>query len=60
MAFTVTVIANIIALASGKVEQPPGLLSYSPLPPLFLLLLTGSYLFVLPYVTKRRSGRRAE
>jgi len=54
IAFTATVIANIVALAMGKAEQPPGLLTYSPLLPLFLLLLTGLYLFALPYVTKSR------
>lgn len=58
VAFTVTVIANIVALAMGRAEQPPGLLTYSPLLPLFLLLLTGLYLFVLPYATRWRSGRR--
>ena len=58
--FTLTVIANIVALATGKAEQPPGLLTYSPLLPLFLLLLTGLYLFVLPYATKRRSARRTD
>ncbi|HVE03365.1 MAG TPA: hypothetical protein VNB30_04850 [Rhizomicrobium sp.] len=26
---------------------------YAPLPPLFLMLLTGLYMFVLPYVTWR-------
>jgi hypothetical protein len=60
IAFTVTVIANIVALATGRVEQPPGLLTYSPLLPLVLLLLTGLYLFVLPYATRRRAGRRAD
>ena len=38
--------------------QPPGLVTYSPLLPLALLLFTGLYLFVLPYVTRRRSERR--
>ena len=55
--FTATVIANIVALAMGKAEQPPGLLTYSPLLPLFLLLLTGLYLFALPYVTKSRQRK---
>ena len=32
--------------------------TYSPLLPLALLLFTGLYLFVLPYATKWRSGRR--
>jgi hypothetical protein len=31
---------------------------YSPLPPLFLLLFSGLYMFVLPYVARR--GRQAE
>jgi hypothetical protein len=57
LAFTATVIANIVALAMGKAEQPPGLLTYSPLLPLFLLLLTGIYLFALPYVTKSRQRK---
>ena len=32
-------------------------MSYTPLLPLALLLLTGLYWFVLPYATKWRSGR---
>ena len=28
---------------------------FSPLPPLFLVLITGLYRFVLPYVAKRRA-----
>ena len=47
--FTVTVIANFVAMGLG---EPPAWVVYSPLPPLFLMLLTGLYLFVLPYVTK--------
>ena len=55
IAFTVTVIANFIALAQGK---PPDWVTYSPLLPLGLLLLTGLYMFVLPYAAKWRSGQR--
>jgi hypothetical protein len=54
--FTVTVIANI-AVMSVRPGQPPGLVTYSPLLPLALLLLTGLYLFVLPYAAKSRSGQ---
>ena len=54
--FTVTVIANFVALSQGT---PPPWITYSPLPPLALLLFSGLYLFVLPYVGKWRSGRRA-
>ncbi len=54
--FTVTVIANFVALSQG---EPPAWVTYSPLFPLALLLLSGLYLFALPYVTRRRgrSGR---
>jgi cellulose synthase/poly-beta-1,6-N-acetylglucosamine synthase-like glycosyltransferase len=55
IAFTVTVIANFVAMAVGK---PPDWLVYSPLAPLFLLLFSGLYMFVLPYATKWRDGRR--
>lgn len=56
MAFTLTVIANFVdmALSPGK---PPSWVTYSPLLPLFLLLLSGLYLFALPYVTKSRSAQ---
>ena len=57
IAFTVTVIANFVALAQGG--TPPPWVTYSPLPPLALLLFTGLYLFALPYATKWRIGRRA-
>ena len=54
--FTVTVIVTFIALAQ---EEPVVWVSYVPLLPLALLLLTGLYLFALPYVTKWRSARGA-
>ena len=57
--FTLTVIANFVALGMGKGQQPPAWITYSPLLPLALLLLTGLYMFVLPYTVKWRSGRRA-
>ena len=55
--FTLTVIANFVALARSGGAQPPPWITYSPLPPLFLLLFSGLYLFVLPYVARRRSVR---
>jgi hypothetical protein len=54
--FTATVIANFVAMGLG---EPPAWIVYSPLPPLFLQLLTGLYLFVLPYATKSRGERAA-
>ena len=55
IAFTVAVIVTFVALAQ---EKPVVWVSYVPLPPLAFLLLTGLYLFVLPYATKWRSARR--
>ena len=55
IAFTVCVIANFVALARGGGVPPPWI-TYSPLLPLFVLLFTGLYMFVLPYAAKRRSG----
>lgn len=59
IAFTVTVIANFIALAQGGGSMPPPWITYSPLLPLGLLMLSGLYLFMLPYAARWRSGRRA-
>lgn len=50
--FTLTVIANFAAIAA--IGEPPAWITYSPLLPLFLLLASGIYLFVLPYVLKRK------
>lgn len=58
IAFTVTVIANFVALARGG--TPPPWVTYSPLFPLALLLFTGLYMFVRPYATRWRSGRRKQ
>ena len=58
IAFTVTVIANFVALAARKGQQPPAWVTYSPLFPLALLLFTGLYMFVLPYRAKSRNARR--
>ncbi len=57
IAFTVLVIVNIV-LNILPLEQETLVLSlgYLTLLPLFLLLFTGLYLFVLPYAAKRRSS----
>ena len=54
--FTMTVVANLVAMSLGP---PPPWVIYSPLPPLFSLLFTGLYMFVLPYAAKWRGGRAA-
>jgi heme A synthase len=52
IAFTLTVIANFVAMSQG---EPAPWITYSPLLPLALLLFSGLYLFVLPYAA--RSGK---
>jgi heme A synthase len=52
VAFMVSVIGTFFAL---RQEEPAMWVSYVPLAPLALLFLTGLYLFVLPYVSARRS-----
>ena len=54
--FTLTVIANFVALTRG---QPPAWVTYSPLPPLALLLFSGLYMFVLPYTVRWRNDSAA-
>jgi hypothetical protein len=57
--FTLTVIANFVALAQSGGAMPPAWVTYSPLLPLFLLMLSGLYMFVLPYTVRRRSARQS-
>ena len=51
--FTLTVVANFVAIA--VVGSPPPWVTYAPLGPLVFLMMTGIYLFALPYV-RRRGG----
>ena len=58
--FTMTVVANFVSMA---LANPPSWIVYSPLPPLFLMLFTGLYMFVLPFTAQsyrrpRTAGRR--
>ena len=55
IAFTVAVIVNIVGIVLGKYSNKMGLLAVAPLA---FLLLTGLYLFVLPYAARWRSSRR--
>lgn len=57
IAFTFTVIANLVAMTRG---EPPAWVVYSPLPFLFLLLFTGLYMFALPYALNWRGRRRTD
>ena len=53
--FTATVVTNFVARAVDSTE-PSLWITYSPLPPLFLMLVTGLYLFLIPYITKQKDG----
>jgi cellulose synthase/poly-beta-1,6-N-acetylglucosamine synthase-like glycosyltransferase len=52
IAFTLAVIVNIIAMLRGHQVVWVGLVALFPL---ILLLLTGLYMFALPYLGKRHS-----
>ena len=53
MVFTAAVIVNVAAMLLEKQAVWVGLLALFPL---ILMLLTGLYLFALPYAAKWRSG----
>jgi hypothetical protein len=53
IAFTLAVIANLVVMMQGLQVLWVGLLALFPL---ILLLLTGLYLFALPYAAKGRHG----
>ena len=50
--FTATVAANFVTMAFA---QPPMWVVYAPLPPLFLLIFSGLYMFVSPHAAKWRA-----
>ena len=56
VAFTLAVVVTSVALAQ---EKPVAWMSYLPLAPLFLLMLSGLYLF-LPYATRWRDKERPQ
>ncbi|WP_354346567.1 hypothetical protein [Phyllobacterium ifriqiyense] len=55
--FTITIIANFALLGMNDSDRPMWVV-YSPLIPLFLMLFSGLYMFVLPYAARWRSRRR--
>jgi cellulose synthase/poly-beta-1,6-N-acetylglucosamine synthase-like glycosyltransferase len=52
--FTVAVIANFVALGLG---EPRPRIVYAPLPPLFVLMFTGLYMFAVPYAVRWRGSK---
>jgi cellulose synthase/poly-beta-1,6-N-acetylglucosamine synthase-like glycosyltransferase len=52
--FTAAVVVNVAAMTQQ--QQPALWIGLLALFPLILLLITGLYMFVLPYTLKRRNG----
>lgn len=57
IAFTLAVIVNLVALFQKRQEFWIGLLA---LIPLIVMLVTGLYLFALPYMAKRRGTKQVQ
>ena len=55
--FTAVVAGIFIILGAGK--EPAEWAYFAPLLPLALLMLSGLYMFALPYAARWRGGRRA-
>ncbi|HEY1101510.1 MAG TPA: hypothetical protein VGF99_21400 [Myxococcota bacterium] len=51
--FTLFVIMNFVVMGMGRQVE---WVTYAPLPPLFLMIITGLYLLVQPWIAKRRNG----
>lgn len=56
IAFTLMVLANFVVMGRGEIALWVGSLT---LVPLFLLLVSGLYMFALPYFNRRRAARNA-
>ena len=56
--FTAVVIVIFIFITLGVGKEPAYWVYFLPLFPLALLMLTGLYMFVLPYAAKWRSAAR--
>ncbi len=52
MFFMLTVIANFVAMGITG-GQAPAAVTYAPLLPLFILMISGTYLFVQPYLRRK-------
>lgn len=57
IAFTLTVVANFGAMPFMGEAGLPLWLNLTPLPPLFLLLFSGLFMFFQPYVVRWRGAR---
>jgi ABC-type uncharacterized transport system permease subunit len=57
--FTATVIANFVALAITGGAPPHWAITYAPLAPLLVLMISGTWMFVRPYLGVRRAARHS-
>ena len=55
---SIVITAAVVVTSVALARSSPAWVGYLPLPPLFLMLVTGLYLFALPYVRRGR-GRAA-
>jgi ABC-type polysaccharide/polyol phosphate export permease len=55
LAFMLVVVAIFAMLGLGR--EPEQWIYYLPLAPLFLLMITGAYMFFQPYVAKARRAK---
>lgn len=61
IAFTLGVITNLVAISRlHEGEKPAMWVGLTALLPLIVLLLTGLYMFVLPYLARGRRARVAD
>jgi len=57
MSITFTAVVIVIFALLGAGREPAQWVYFLPLPPLFLLMVSGLYMFALPYAARQRGGR---
>lgn len=53
---SITFMLVVVAVSVAAIATPPDWVFLTPVPLLFVLMLTGVYLFALPYAARRRRG----
>lgn len=53
---SITFMLVVVAVGVAAIATPPDWVFFTPVPLLFVLMLTGVYLFALPYAARRRRG----